>query len=257
MTSSPSPLRRFLSRTAIPEIYVEIRDYFANASGKTLVGLILCPILITLTIRIGTLPTARDVLAYFTRTPLDPLYHWGTIFIFQFLVLYVIPVLCIKVGFRESLSEFGHRLRPLFRLWPLMLLFVAVMLPITYTSSLRPVFRTYYPLYRGSLEGWPSFLLFEAGIFLAFFTQEFFFRGFLIEVLKPKFGLNAIPIASAMYGIAHYTKPLPEQLGAFFVGLVLGYIGDKYRTFYFGVIVHYLIALSMDAWIVVPELLRR
>jgi membrane protease YdiL (CAAX protease family) len=78
----------------------------------------------------------------------------------------------------------------------------------------------------------------------------------LIELLKPKFGLNAIFIASAMYGIAHYTKPLPEQLGAFFVGLVLGYIGDRYRTFYFGIIIHYLIALSMDSFLVVPALLR-
>jgi membrane protease YdiL (CAAX protease family) len=79
----------------------------------------------------------------------------------------------------------------------------------------------------------------------------------LIEILKPKFGLNAILIASAMYGIAHYTKPLPEQLGAFLVGIVLGYIGDRYRTFYFGVIIHYLISLSMDAFLVVPALLRK
>lgn len=246
-----------VERTPIPAMYAEIRDYLAMTSGKTLIGLILCPILITLTMRLGTLPMVRATLASITPAKLDPIYHWYSIFLLQFLMLYVIPILCIKLGFKESLSAYGHKVRPLVRLWPLLLIFLAVMLPITYASSLKPSFSTYYPLYRGSLESWERFILFEAGFLVVFFTQEFFFRGFLIEVLKPKFGMNAILIASAMYGIAHYTKPLPEQLGAFFVGIVLGYIGDKARTFYFGIVIHYVIAVSMDAFLVVPVLLRR
>jgi uncharacterized protein len=131
------------------------------------------------------------------------------------------------------------------------------MLPVTYASSLQPAFRKFYPLYRGSYLGWDRFLLFEVGIFSLFFTQEFFFRGFVIDGLRPHLGKSAILISTAMYGIGHVFKPLPEQLGAFFVGTLLGYIGDRYRTFYFGVIIHYLIALAMDAYLVVPELLRR
>jgi uncharacterized protein len=257
MAPPKSPLGGLLGRTPIPAIHAEIRDHLAATSGKTLVGLLLCPVLVTLTIRLGNVRQARETLALFTPAKLDPLYHWYSIFALQFLLLYVIPVLCIKLGFRERLSEYGHEVRPLLRLWPLLLLFLLVMLPITYVSSLNPSFSTYYPLYRGSLESWRKFFLFEAGFLVVFFTQEFFFRGFLIEVLKPKFGLNAILIASAMYGIAHYTKPLPEQLGAFLVGLVLGYIGDRYRTFYFGIIIHYLTALSMDAFLVVPALLSK
>lgn len=256
MNAPKSRLDRLLQHTPWPEISAEIRDYIAETSGKTLVGLILCPILITLTMRLGTPPMARSIMAQWTDKKLDPLYHWYGIFALQITLLYLIPVFCVKIGFREKLSEYGHQIRPLFRLWPLLLLFFAGMLPITYISSLSPSFATYYPIYRGALESWPQFILFEVGFFMVFFTQEFFFRGFLIEILKPKFGMNAILIASAMYGIAHYTKPLPEQLGAFLVGLILGYVGDKYRTFYFGVVIHYLISLSMDVFLAVPVLLR-
>lgn len=256
MSASSSLSSRLLQRTALPAIYAEIREYFAQTSGKTLVGLILCPILITLTMRLGNPQMARVVMAKLTEKKLDPLYLWYGIFALQITLLYVIPVLCVKVGFREKLSEYGHQIRPLRKIWPLILVFFLGMVPITYISSQSSSFSSYYPIYRGALESWPQFILFEAGFFFVFFTQEFFFRGFLIEVLKPKFGLNAILIASAMYGIAHYTKPIPEQLGAFFVGLLLGYIGDKYRTFYFGVIIHYLIAFSMDAFLAIPVLLR-
>src|SRR4029078_516010 len=134
----------------------------------------LCPILITLAIRLGNVQTARDILATLTPAKLDPLYHWYAFFLLQFVLFYVIPVLCIKLGFREQLSEYGHQLRPLLRLWPLLLLFLAVMLPITYAASLNPSFSKYYPLYRGSLQSFQKFFLFEAGFFLVFFTQEFF-----------------------------------------------------------------------------------
>lgn len=257
MDTSPSSLARLLARTAVPAVIADVRGYLAETSGKTLVGLLLCPLLITFTIRLGSVQMAEETLAHFIRGKLDPLYHWYGVFALHITLLFAIPMLTIKLGFREPLREFGFQLRPLLRLWPLLLLFLAIMLPITYTSSRNPAFATYYPLYRGSLESWEKFLAFEGGLFLVFVTQEFFFRGFLIEILKPKFGMNAILMASAMYGIAHYTKPLPEQLGAFIVGILLGYIGDRYRTFFFGVIIHYLIAFSMDAFLVVPALLAK
>lgn len=257
MDPPPSPLARSLARTPLPAIYAEIRDHLATTSGKTLVGLLLCPVLVTLATRLCGVQHAREIMALWTRAKLDPLVHWYGVFALHFLLLFVIPVLCIKLGFKERLSEYGFQVRPVLRLWPVLLLFLLVMLPITYVSSLRPSFSTFYPLYRGSLESWQKFLLFEAGFLVMFFTQEFFFRGFLIEILKPKFGLNAILIASAIYGVAHFSKPLPEQLGAFVVGIVLGYIGDRYRTFVFGIIIHYLISFSMDAFLVVPALLRK
>jgi uncharacterized protein len=254
--ANPTSMRKpLLERTPLPAIIAEVRDYVRVTPGKTFVGLIVAPILLTLVLRLGTPPIGRVVLLKLTPAKLDSLYHWYYVFITQFILLYVIPVVCIKVGFKEKLSDYGHQIVQVFRLWPLLILFLLVMLPLTYASSIQPAFRTFYPLYEGASRGWDRFLLFEAGILLVFFSQEFFFRGFLIEILKPGFGKSAILIASAIYGVTHYTKPLPEQLGAFFVGLLLGYIGDRYRTFYFGVVVHYLIALSMDAYLVVPKLL--
>ncbi len=255
MTDLPTPARSLLHRTPLPAIVSEVRHYVRATPGKTFVGLILAPILLTLALRLGTQPIGRAVLQQVSGAKLDPLLAWYYVFVVHFLLLYGVPILCIKAGFKEKLADYGHELRPVFRLWPMILLFLLIMLPVSYVSSKQPAFRTFYPLYEGATRGWGRFLLFEAGIFLLFYCQEFFFRGFLIEVLKPQFGKTAIVISTAIYGVTHYHKPLPEQLGAFFVGLLLGYLGDRYRTFYFGVIVHYLIALSMDAFLVVPKLL--
>lgn len=255
-TGRPSPLRRLLARTTLPETVGDLRAHFADTTPKTLVGLLLCPVLVTLTLRLGDLRVTTAVLARFTPAKLDQLYPWYGVFAVHVALLYVVPVLVIKLGLREPLAAYGHQLRPLARLWPLVLLFLAVMLPVTYLASRGPPFDTFYPLYRGARQSVRQFALFEGGFFLVFFTQEFFFRGFLIEVLKPKFGTNAIFIASALYGVAHYAKPLPEQLGAFVVGVVLGFVGERHRTFYFGVVVHYAIALSMDAYLCLPSLLR-
>ncbi len=252
-----SMFQQLLQRTAVPAIFAEVRGYIQATSRKTFVGLLVAPILMTLVLRLGIHPIAQQFFSLFTSAKLDPIYHWYFVFVVQFILMYWIPVAIIKGGFRENLTDYGHQARPLLRLWPLILIFLAIMLPVTYVSSQQPSFSTYYPLYQGASRGWREFIVFEAGIFVLFWTQEFFFRGFLIEVLKPSFGHHAIMISTALYGVTHYAKPLPEQMGAFFVGLLLGYLGDRYRTFYFGVIIHYLIAFSMDAYLVIPRLLGR
>jgi uncharacterized protein len=257
LTKHPrTPFANFLRRTPLPEMAAEVRAYVKATPAKTFLALMLAPILITLTMRLASVPNAHDVLRRVTGREPELLLCWYGVFCLQIVLLYVIPALCVKLVYKENLRDYGHQLRPVAKLWPLILLFLLIMIPVTYLSSRQPAFRTFYPLYPGSYKGWGPFLVFEAGIFSLFFTQEFFFRGFIIESLKPQFGNSAILISTAMYGIAHYSKPLPEQLGAFFVGILLGYLGDRYRTFYFGIVVHYLIAFAMDAFLVVPALLK-
>ena len=44
----------------------------------------------------------------------------------------------------------------------------------------------------------------------------------------------------------HFGKPLPETLGALAAGLTLGFLALKHRSVWYGVAVHYGVALSMD-----------
>lgn len=238
------------------ELAGDLRAGLRMAQPKTLLALVVAPVLLTLAVRLARLPIVHPLVRHVFGREMGALLDWYGVFLIQFLLLYAVPVLCIRFVYQEKLSDYGHRLRPLSKLWPLMLLLVCAMAPVVYVSSQQPSFSHYYPLYRGSYDGWGPFLLFEAGISSLFFVQEFFFRGFLIESLKPQFGRFAILMSTAMYGIAHYTKPLPEQLGAFLVGNLLGYLGDRYRTFYLGVLVHYLVAVLMDGVLVVPTLLN-
>lgn len=44
----------------------------------------------------------------------------------------------------------------------------------------------------------------------------------------------------------HFYKPLPECLGAIAVGITLGALALAYRSFWGGVVVHVLVALTTD-----------
>jgi len=249
-------LRELSAKTPLPEVWQDIRDYVRQTPGKSLIALLFAPPLVAMMVRATTPENSQAaVVKIFGRAP-DPLYRWYFTFLVEVTLLYVIPVCFIKLALKERLADYGHQFKPVLRLWPLLVLFLAIMLPVTFVKSRDPSFRNFYPLYRGAYHGWDRFLIFEAGYLSLFIAQEFFFRGFLIEVLKPHMGKTAILVSAAIYGIGHLYKPLVEQLGAFFVGTILGYVGDRYRTFYFGVIVHYLISLAMDSYLVVPSLLH-
>lgn len=256
-SDAPPPPGGPLSRAALADMLADVRAYIRGMPTKPLVVLALAPLLVTLSMRLATVKFARELYASIYRgKTFDPLYYWGWVFVLQAILFYAVPVLVIKLVFKEPLSSFGHRLRPALKLWPLAVLFLGVMIPVTYIASLSPSFKTFYPMYPGSYRGAQYFLTFEAGLFILFFTQEFFFRGFIIDGLEPHFGHSAILISTGLYALGHYTKPLPEQLGAFLVGTLLGYLGARYKTFYFGILVHYGVAFFMDAVLVVPALMR-
>jgi membrane protease YdiL (CAAX protease family) len=44
----------------------------------------------------------------------------------------------------------------------------------------------------------------------------------------------------------HFGKPLPETIGAILAGLALGALSIKSRSVYWGVAIHYAVAITMD-----------
>lgn len=255
MAEPPEAPTGLLARTPLGDMAKELREWLRTSNSRSLVLLFLGPLLLALNMRLANLQTSERLLTALVHGRVTHLQLWYGLFAIQLFLLGVVPVLVLRFVFREPLSEFGNRLRPALRLWPLFLLFLAVMLPIVWVSSWQPAFREFYPLYRGCYDGWGEFLRFEAGLFSLFVVQEFFFRGFLIEGLAPQYGLSAVLISTGIYGVGHFTKPFPEQLGSFLVGNLLGYIGLRYRTFWFGVAIHFAVAFAMDAVLVVPHLL--
>ena len=48
------------------------------------------------------------------------------------------------------------------------------------------------------------------------------------------------------YTMIHFHKPFPECLGALGAGLLLGFLALRYRSFLGGVVLHSLVAVTMD-----------
>ena len=166
-------------------------------------------------------------------------------------------VLCTLVGFAlipllwirwQGLCprDFGLRRPPLNQhllVYPAML---AVMLPILLYFSSDARFRETYPFYREAAQHLTWAAGWEVAYGMMFIALEFFFRGFLIGALKGRYGWWAVLISTVPYFLIHHRKPLPEMLGSFPAGIILGTLAWRTGSIWGGVLVHLGVAFTMD-----------
>ena len=177
---------------------------------------------------------------------LIPLGYWVLIVtIFYF----VVPVLCIKFLFRESVADYGLNFRIERGFWKLFGLCTAIMLPLVYWMSTTAGFAAKYPFFQ-VYDGGPyvgtAFLKWELIYFVQFFGLEFFFRGFLVHSLKPAVGIYSIFAMTVPYCMIHFGKPPAETFAAIFAGIFLGWLSYRNGNIWMGLLLHCTVALSMD-----------
>jgi membrane protease YdiL (CAAX protease family) len=116
--------------------------------------------------------------------------------------------------------------------------------------------RDYYISFRGfGRHLWISlghFLRWQVLYAAQFLALEFFFRGYMLQGLRHKFGYGAIFVMVVPYCMIHYPKPLPETLGAILAGIALGTLAMRTRSIWGGVLIHVGVALTMD-WLAVAQ----
>ncbi len=176
---------------------------------------------------------------------LNALAYWvGIIAVFYLIV----PVLLIKLVFREKLSDYGLRAGKLFRDYKLYLVMLLIMIPLVWYFSMTEGFQYRYPFYRLSSNEslWPNFWIWQGLYLFQFFCLEFFFRGFMVHGLKQRFGYYSVFVMTIPYCMIHFGKPMPETIAAIIAGIVLGTLSLKSRTIWMGVIIHYSVAIAMD-----------
>jgi membrane protease YdiL (CAAX protease family) len=172
------------------------------------------------------------------------------------LVVYVVlPVLAIRLILRERPADYGLNRAGVRTGLPFYLAVVAVMLPVIAVVSGWERFRQAYPFYPVPPGEWPGprFWVWELMYAAQFVGLEFFFRGFMIQGTRHRFGVNAVLVMMIPYCMIHFGKPLPEALGAVAAGCALGLISYATRSIWPGAALHVTIAWSMDAAV----LLRR
>ena len=109
-------------------------------------------------------------------------------------------------------------------------------------------FTDMYPFWQpsGRPGDWQRFAVFEAAYLLQFAAVEFMFRGVLIHSLKHRLGAWSILFALIPYIMLHFGKPPAEVLASAAGGLLLGYLSLTRGSILAGVVLHCIMALSMD-----------
>ena len=172
--------------------------------------------------------------------------YWVLVSVFFYVAM---PAVIVKAIYRGRLSDYGLNLRLEHGFLPLLLQGAAVMLPLTYLMSLTAGFSTKYPflkVYNGEPYLSSTLLIWELIYFLQFFGLEFFFRGFLLHSLKPALGAYAIFVMMVPYCMIHFGKPMPEAFAAIMAGVFLGWLSYRNGNIWLGLVLHCMVAFSMD-----------
>ncbi|MBN2495641.1 MAG: CPBP family intramembrane metalloprotease [Deltaproteobacteria bacterium] len=127
----------------------------------------------------------------------------------------------------------------------------AVFLPVLVAISFLPEFQTKYPLYAAATDSCSHFALHELAYAIYFIGWEFIYRGFMLFGLRPALGYYAVFVQTIPFAIMHFGKPQVETLAAVLAGIILGYLALRARSFWYGWLLHALVAISNDVLAVI------
>jgi len=171
--------------------------------------------------------------------------HWVFILSFSYLV---IPILIIKLVFKDSLKNYGLSTKNAFKDYWIYIAMLAFMIPLVYSISFTQSFQAKYPFYHLSRNELINhrFIIWELEYFFQFFALEFFFRGFILHGLKRRFGFYSVLVMTIPYCMIHFAKPMPETIAAIIAGIVLGTLSLKSKNIWMGFLIHCSVAITMD-----------
>jgi membrane protease YdiL (CAAX protease family) len=63
-----------------------------------------------------------------------------------------------------------------------------------------------------------------------------------------------VPVMVIPYVMIHFGKPMPETFAAIVAGTLLGYLALRSRSFLWGALLHWSVAITMDAFVIGREI---
>jgi membrane protease YdiL (CAAX protease family) len=193
----------------------------------------------------GLSSRARDTLFGSSHEQFWRLALWAVVSVVGYVA---IPALVIRFALRERVRDYGLRRRGIASHAGMYAVLYAIAFPALVFASFGHAFQLRYPFYDlAPGEGlWPYLWAWWALYALQFVALEFFFRGFIVHGLAPRFGYAAVFVMIVPYNMIHYGKPLPEALAAIVGGVVLGTLSLKTKSIWWGAALHIAIAATMD-----------
>ncbi len=212
-------------------------------------------------VSVVTLFVGAAIVAYLTRYNMqvypvwamdDPrmVRSWEEYLLVNIAGLLLIPMLFVLAMPREEPARVGWT-RPSSASAKLALVMYVAMLPVLFGASRMAVFQQYYPIQPQAAQSWSYLLYFEVTYGLYMLTWEFFFRGFLTFGLARRLGpAAAIVLQAVAFGIMHFGKPMPEMIGSFIAGLILGWLAWRGRSFLHCFGLHWACAATFDLLVI-------
>jgi len=257
-----APILHRLFRSTWAELDLAAREEQARAPGpdyQAPVALVLLAVTLTLHDYHGGRSFFDEVLrepltrleaaghAYLQLAKFSSLYGFGWWALTRVLGYVALPIFVWKVLFRRTkILDFGLRPAGFTSHLGIYALCLGAVLLAMGVVARQPDFLAYYPFYKAASRSWFDFLVWEAMYFVQFFALEFYFRGFLLGVLKKRAGSMAIFAVAVPYCMIHFGKPYLEAHGAIVAGVVLGSLAARTSSIYAGFLVHITVAGLMD-----------
>ncbi len=168
---------------------------------------------------------------------------WGG---WHLLTFIIIPMLTIRYVLKQSVRDYGWQWGEVHKHWLGYCLLATPIVFFAIMASFRDDFANHYPFYNLAHKSWLDLLLWECIYITQFIAVEFFFRGFIVNGLRPQFGSLSVAVMCLPYLMLHFPKLWLESTGAILFGFFLGILALKSRSIWGGVAVHVMIALAMD-----------
>lgn len=145
-----------------------------------------------------------------------------------------------------SPRDLGFRVRGTGRETLIVLGLWAVMIPLVWLVHDTPSFAATYPRFAPAEHDMRLYFLYEGLYLVKWIAWEFFFRGFMLFGFGKDFLHRAVLVSTIPFVIMHFGKPEAETAGALIAGLVLCYLALKSKSIWPGVLLHWLVASTMD-----------
>jgi membrane protease YdiL (CAAX protease family) len=168
-------------------------------------------------------------------------------FLSAFVLFAVVPLLIIRVVFKERLSTYGLQIGD----WRFGLKAFLVLAPVfalaSYFSRNDPEFVAEYPLFKGAGASPAAFLSHAVSYLLFYIGWETYFRGFLQFGLRQTLGdWQSILVQTALSCIIHIGKPAGEVYSSVIGALLWGIIAFRAQSILFIILLHWLLGVVLD-----------
>jgi membrane protease YdiL (CAAX protease family) len=161
-------------------------------------------------------------------------------------VLMLAPLLLCWIFEGWTPIDLGFRVRGAGREVLIVLALWAAVVPLVWLVHDTPAFARIYPRLPAARNSAEIYFLYEGLYLVKWIAWEFFFRGFMLFGLGRDFLNRSVLVSTIPFALMHYGKPELEMASAVIAGLVLCHIAIRSRSIWPGVLLHWLVASTMD-----------